>query len=472
MNRRPGERATIRPVTVSATSRLPGLAALERAVQGEVVARDHPRYDAVRRPADPRFAHVRPEAVVRCRAPGDVAAALAFAREHALPAVARAGGHCFAGTSTTRGVVVDVGPMDGVAVDGDVATVGAGTRLGALYDRLAEHGRTLPAGCGPTVGVAGLALGGGLGVLGRLHGLTCDRLVGADVVLRDGRAVTVDDERHPDLLWALRGGFGARAAVVCALRLQTVAPPPMTTLHAGFAVADAPAVIGAWQDWGPGAPPELAASLVLTVPADPGAAPVLTVFGAMAGTEGDVDALLAGLAARAGADPAWVVRRAAPHREAKRVLAEQGATRGLVEDVPDGHAASRSGFAARPLPPDAVAALLAHALEDRRPGEARELDLTPWGGAYARPAPGATAFPHRDARFLAKHTATVAPDAPAEAHAAARRWAEGSAAIARPWGTGGVYPNFPEPGLEDLGAAYSGPNAPRLRAVAAAYAAT
>jgi FAD/FMN-containing dehydrogenase len=146
-----------------------------------------PDYEAVRKPSIARFDHVRPQAIVRCRTPTDVAETVALARRSGLQTATRSGGHCFAGRSSTRGVVIDVTPMCSVSVAGGVATVGAGARLGDLYDALAEHELTIPAGCGPSVGIAGLTLGGGLGILGRRHGLTCDHLLSAQVVLADGR---------------------------------------------------------------------------------------------------------------------------------------------------------------------------------------------------------------------------------------------------------------------------------------------
>jgi hypothetical protein len=90
-----------------------------------------------------------------------------------------------------------------------------------------------------------------------------------------------------------------------------------------------------------------------------------------------------------------------------------------------------------------AAELIARLVADRRPGEERELDFSPWGGAYNRVPADATAFPHRDARFLLKQTATVAAgDQPGG-------WLDESYALSHPFGTGGAYPNFPEPGLGD-----------------------
>ena len=105
--------------------------------------------------------------------------------------------------------------LDGISVAADrVATVGAGARLGQVYKALHAYGRTLPAGCGPTVGITGLTLGGGIGLLGRKQGLTCDRLVGAQVVLPDGSVVDCAHDREPDLFWGLRGAGGGQFGVV------------------------------------------------------------------------------------------------------------------------------------------------------------------------------------------------------------------------------------------------------------------
>src|ERR671925_423225 len=136
-----------------------------------------------------RFRDVRPRAVAACRTPADVADALAEARRSGLKVAVRSGGHCFAGRSSTEGLLIDVSPMDSMSLDDGTAGIGAGAVLGDIYDVLDAAGRTIAAGCGPEVGIAGLVLGGGLGILGRRHGLTCDQVTGAQVVLADGSVV-------------------------------------------------------------------------------------------------------------------------------------------------------------------------------------------------------------------------------------------------------------------------------------------
>lgn len=366
----------------------------------------------------PRFAAIEPEAVAACGSPGEVADALAYARRAGLEVAVRSGGHCFAGRSATTGLVIDVSPMHGVAHDGGVALVGAGTRLGALYDALEPY--TIPAGCGPTVGIAGLVLGGGLGILGRAHGLTCDALIGAQVVLADGRVVECDAESEPELFWTLRGAGHGSLGVVTRLRFRTLLAPDVTSFELHRPHEEAAEVIETWQAWAPDAPDGVAVSVIVD---DGGVHVIGTMLEAV--------------------DLPWRGEmNRGPFRETKRLLAER--------EGPEIDTWSRSEFFARPLPPETIEALVGE-----REGE---LDFTPMGGAYNRVAPDATAFPHRDTRFLLKHTAAK-PDG----------WLQSSWALAQPYGTGGVYPNFPDPDLADPDGAYFLANRDRVARARAAY---
>ena len=239
--------------------------------------------------------------------------------------------------------------MNAVVLGEGVATVGAGARLGDVYDALEPHGVTIAAGCGPTVGIAGLVLGGGLGILGRRHGLTSDQLTTAQVVLADGRVVDCDEHRHGDLFWALRGAGGCQFGVVTTLTLRTVPAPATTTLHLQWEQRDAVAVIEAWQGWAPDAPDELAASLLLTAGGDPGRPPVVHVFGAMQGGEAAATELLEELVARAVAEPTSASLRQLPYRDAKRRLSQ---TTVPARSRPGAHGFAKSEFFRRPLPND------------------------------------------------------------------------------------------------------------------------
>jgi FAD/FMN-containing dehydrogenase len=443
------------------------LSALERAIDGDVIPPDAPGYDAARKPAIARFHDARPAVVVRCHAPGDVAEALAFARRSGLETAVRGGGHCLAGRSTTAGVLVDVGPLRSVAVADGVATIGAGARLGDIYDALAEDGATIAGGCGPAVGIAGLTLGGGLGILGRRHGLTSDQLLGARVVLPDGRVADCDDGREQDLFWALRGAGAGLGAVAVSFAFRTLPAPAATCFHLTWPSADAPAVLDAWQRWAPAARDELAASLHVSAGGDPARPPRAHVFGALLGGEAEAADVLGELVAASGADPDSSRFTPLPYRAAKQHLADHG-----PGEEPAGEVLpySKSEFFGRPLPPDAIAALVAHVGEGRVAGQARELDFTPWGGAYNRVAADATAFVHREDRFLLKYGVALDAGASEAERTAARRWLARAWEIAHPYGSGRAYQNFPDPELADEPLAYYGANAERVARVRARLA--
>src|SRR5918993_734498 len=248
----------------------PDWEALQRAVSGDVVLPGSPDYESTRKPAIANFHDIRPQAVVLCRTPQDVSETILFARESGLRTAARSGGHCFAGRSSTEGIIIDVTPMRSVSVSDGVATVGAGARLGEVYDTLAQYGLTIPGGCGPSVGISGLALGGGLVILGTL-------------------------------------------------------PAPATTgFHLLWPHTHAAALISAWQAWAPAVPDELAASLLATASRDPERPPVVNVFGSMLGTEDDTAQVLDELVTSAGADPTSASYEHASLRETKRYLAKLG----------------------------------------------------------------------------------------------------------------------------------------------------
>jgi FAD/FMN-containing dehydrogenase len=456
----------------------PDWGALQGAIAGDVILPGSPDYESVRKPVIATFHYVRPQAIVLCKVPQDVSETISLARRCGLETATRSGGHCFAGHSSTRGIIIDVSPMRSVSVSGGVATVGAGARLADIYDSLSEHGLTIPAGCGPSVGIAGLTLGGGLGILGRKYGLTSDHLLGAQVVLADGRIVECDDHHDEDLFWALRGAGGGNFGVVTSLTFDTTPAPDATSFHLLWPHTDAAVVIDAWQTWAPAAPDELAASLLVTATGDVEKPPVVNLFGAMLGTESDTAELLEGLVARAGADPTSAFRKHTSYRETKRYLAQLGDA--MTDDdqlgepsqdqpSPQGHPFSKSEFFGRELPTEAITVLVENLSEGRVPGHSRELDFTPWGGAYNRPSADATAFAHRDERFLFKHAVVVDPDAPIAEQAAARRWLVRSWASVHPWGSGRVYPNFPDPDLEDWSHAYYGTNYDRLVRVKNSY---
>src|SRR5688500_14839439 len=173
-----------------------------------------------------RFDGRRPDAVVRVRDTADVAAAVRWANRFDVRLVARSGGHSYGGYSSTGdGVVLDLSRLRGISVSRGRATVGPAAQLIDVQRALTRRGVSVPAGSCPTVGIGGLALGGGYGLAGRRFGLTSDNLLAARVVTADGRVRHVDADSNDDLHWALRGGGGGNFGVVTALTLKTHRAP-------------------------------------------------------------------------------------------------------------------------------------------------------------------------------------------------------------------------------------------------------
>jgi Berberine and berberine like len=175
-----------------------------------------------------------------------------------------------------------------------------------------------------------------------------------------------------------------------------------------------------------------------------------------------------------GADPVEASRRHLPHRAAKRYLEGLGSVEdhersGPERPPPPGHLYTKSEFFRRPLPGETVAALIEHLTNGLALGQSREVDFLPWGGAYNRVPADATAFAHRGERFLVQHLVMVGADAAPAERDAARDWLARSWALVHRWGSAGVYPNFPDPDLQDWALAYHGTNYDRLRRVKATY---
>ncbi len=147
-------------------SAVPNWQPLQGAIAGEVVLPGSPVYEGSCRPFNARFREVRPSAVVSCATPEDASETISFARRHGLQTAARSGGHSFAGHSATTGIVIDVSAMRSVSVSDGVAIVGAGARLGDLYEELQVHDLTIPGGTCPSVGVSASRSAAGSGSSG------------------------------------------------------------------------------------------------------------------------------------------------------------------------------------------------------------------------------------------------------------------------------------------------------------------
>lgn len=431
---------------------------------------DDPGYVSARTTFVRGLDEVLPEAVVRCADPADVAEAITFAQSRGLPFALRGGGHSFADHSSTRGVLIDLGGLTSIAVGAGTVTIGPGVLVGGLARHLASYDRLVPCGWCPTVGVTGAVLGGGYGPLSRLYGLGADHLLAAEVVLADGRTVRVDADHEPDLFWALRGAGGGNFGAVTSLVLRTRPAPALVSFCVRWPYHQATAVIEAWQRWAPDAADEINAEVALTVPDVLDEAPSVTAFGVVVG--GDATSL-AGLTDRvAGAEVSLTPltgRAAACHHTYAGELVSEVPFDPPPPGVRPGRRVTKSEFFDHPLPCDTIAGLVAGLVHERVEGQHRELEFVPWRGAIGRIPKHATAFVHRDARFMIRHGVLTGRRATDEQRLAASRWATSSWALAHSHGSGHVYPNYPDPDLADWEHAYYGTNVGRLREVKLAY---
>jgi FAD/FMN-containing dehydrogenase len=183
---------------------------LRRSLRGAVVGPEDAEYDAARRCFN-ALVDRRPAVIARCAGAGDVATAFDFAQAHELDVAVRGGGHNPAGHCVADGaLVIDLSLMRTVEVNGDVRIARAGGGATWLdFDSATQAlGLVTPGGVVGSTGVGGLTLGGGIGHLTAQHGLTCDNLVGAEVVTPDGAVIHASPDENAELLWGLRGGGG------------------------------------------------------------------------------------------------------------------------------------------------------------------------------------------------------------------------------------------------------------------------
>ena len=162
----------------------------------------------------------------------DAQAAVRWSARTGIRVAARSGGHSYGGYSNPQaGVLLDITGIRGTRARprDRKAAIGAGSELSEVYTALASVGQTIPAGTCPTVGMAGLALGGGVVFVGRRWGTTSDNVLALRIVTADGRARTIDRRRHEDLYWACRGGGGGNFGIVTAFLMRTFPAEPAST---------------------------------------------------------------------------------------------------------------------------------------------------------------------------------------------------------------------------------------------------
>jgi FAD/FMN-containing dehydrogenase len=429
-----------------------GLTELRRLVGGAVLAPTDDGFDAARRCFN-ALVDRRPAVIVRCLDAGDVARAFDFARAHALEVAVRGGGHNPAGHCVCEGgLVIDLSLMRRVDVSGDARTARAdGGATWLDFDAATQRfGLVTPGGVVGSTGVAGLTLGGGIGHLTAQYGLTCDNLVGAELVTPDGTVVRAGPDEDPELLWGLRGG-GGNFGVATLLEFQL--HPLRRVLgglldYAGTGIGDA---LRRFRDLAAQAPRDLSCQAVLAV--DDSLAPTLTVAPCYTGPDADPAELRALRTAKGLARDAI---------EAHSFLAQQ-------HMFSPGYGVDRNywkGHFVRELPDELIDELLGRIVAlGRPPGQVLIESLH---GAPQDIDPASAALGYRGAAF---NVSVMAAWLGAALDEQSIEWARATAAALEPWSVSGGYMNYmqaDEP-IERVRAAFGDGAFERLRTLKRRY---
>ncbi len=353
--------------------------------KGQLLARSHNDFDTARRIWNGMIDR-SPALIARCTSNEDVAAAIKMARTEHLTLSVRAGGHGVAGSAICQdGLVIDLTQMNSISVDPAKREIvaGAGVRWGE-FDAAAEaHLLATTGGQVSHTGIAGLTLGGGLGYLMGKHGTACDNLLSVDLVTAAGEAVTVSEEAHPDLFWAIRGA-GANFGVVTKFRYRL---HPLPGVLAGLLIhprARAAEFIDFYREYLPNTPDELYTTLALMN--TPDGTPIVGVIAVYSGPIEEGERVLAPL--RKFGPPVADMIRPMRYTEAQR----------LVDDaVPIGNRYYWKSSFAHAVSRDFAAVL--HQGADAMPSPRSMILLFEMKGAFHRVAKEAMAFDHRDANF-------------------------------------------------------------------------
>ncbi|HEY7265303.1 MAG TPA: FAD-binding oxidoreductase [Trebonia sp.] len=414
----------------------PRLDDLARHLRGRLIMSGDSAWDTVRRPWNLRVDQ-RPAAIVEPAGADDMAATVAFAGLRGLRVTAQCTGHgagadladtILLRTSGLRETILDPGRGQ--------ARVGAGVRCADLLTAGSEHGLSISIGTAASAGVAGFAMFGGVGVLGRALGFVAHQIVAANAVTADGSRIRVTDADHPDLLWALRGGGGG-FAIITHLELRLARVPALFGGQLVWSAAAAPDVFHTWRSWTAGLPPEMTSSCALVqlpplpeVPEPLRGRRVAAVTACFTGPPDEGAALLK-----------LLTRTCAPLFDTCRSL--QPADLATLAGAPSTLMPNRiHGELLNDLPDAALSEFFTHAGPESDP-PVFATEIRHLGGAYAaKPPDGAGAIGQTSSQYFIE---LIGLAATGEADTAIRSYQQRVTAALAPCTTSMILPSFAEP---------------------------
>lgn len=364
-------------------------------LEGQLIFPEDDAYDEARRSWNGLF-DKHPAAIARCSNLSDVVKAVNFVRENGMIFSVRGGGHDYAGNSACDdGLIIDLSQMNNVEIDAEnkTAFVEGGATIGK-FDRAAQqHGLATPTGTVSTVGIGGLALGGGSGYLSSRFGLTLDNVLEVEIVTADGNPLNANETEHEDLFWAVRGGGGNFGVVTSfKFKLHDVGPE-VVSYQAYYPHEDSRKVLQFYREFMANAPAELPCyTFFMKVPPLEGFpkeyhGKTTCVF--IACYTGDIEEAEDALKPlRQFGQPFLQMMQPMKYTELQTAF-DPGMPKGLRWYSKARYFNELS---------DRTIGILKDFTEDL-PGAYTVAYLEPVAGAMKKPAPSATAFPHRDAAF-------------------------------------------------------------------------
>jgi FAD/FMN-containing dehydrogenase len=426
---------------------------LRRSLAGTVVGADDAEYDAARRCFN-ALVDRRPAVIARCVGTDDVATAFDFARMHGLDVAVRGGGHNPAGHCVSDGgLVIDLSSMRTVDVDGEarIARADGGSTWLDFDAATQSFGLVTPGGVVGSTGVCGLTLGGGIGHLTAQYGLTCDNLVGAELVTPDGAMIRAAQDENAELLWGLRGGGGNFGVVTrMEFRLQPLERVVGGVLaYGGNHVREA---LRRFRDVAAGSPRDLSCQAVLW--ADESLVPALIVVPCSTSSNGDSEELRALRSA-----PGLVDDGVRPRTFLDQQL--------VIESAYGENRHYWKGHFVRELPDELLDQLLERIVALGRPPGGVLIESLHGAPKDADASTGVVGF--RQAAF---NVSAVATWQDADLDEQFIEWARETAAVIEPWSfSGGGYVNYmqaDEP-IERVRAAFGAEAFERLQALKGRY---
>lgn len=424
---------------------------------GTLVLPSAPTYSSLALPRNTWFAHIRPQGVAVCTNAQNVQTAVRWAAENGVSPVPRsASGHSYAGYSTTNGLSLDMAPISGVEfLDDDVVRIGAGARLGAVSNTLAERGLLLPIGRCMTVGVAGLTLGGGFGFNSRQFGMTSDSLLETEIVTATGELLTCNARENADLFWATRGGNGGTFGVNTSFTFQAQRSEPFISVYRlrwSIKRDDKEKIAKVWQALQVAAS-DAPNSFSLRIGVDYSQDSHMKLEG-LGQFRGDVEPLKQILAGVLNENPDYQYIKLLDFASAGRYLGSLGAPNAFY---------CKSGFTDTDLSQDSMSSAIDWLNNLPSHSKSGSLTLFRWGGAIGNLAPDATAFVHRQGQYVLEGTVCWRPGDEMSAIKESRQWLQDGFDnhMARAC-NGFAFQNFIDRDLQNWEHAYYGSNYAKL----------